>query len=156
MEHKVKNGTETVQKRKRAGLLVLTVLVIPAVCLMTGCGGRVDKSVDVDLTSMSATMVYSEVYNMLLDPESYADKTIRMEGICSAFHSSRDNRDYYSCIIEDATACCSQGIEFILKEAYAFPDDYPVDGKEIELKGTFEIYEMDGYEFCRIKDATLI
>ena len=130
--------------------------VVLSLSLLSGCGGKVDKSVDVDLTSLSATMVYSEVYNMLLDPESYADKTIRMEGICSAFHSSYNDRDYYTCIIEDATACCSQGIEFVLKEAYAFPDDYPADGKEIELKGTFEVYEEDGYEFCRIRDATLI
>ena len=152
----MKNGMATVQKRMRASLRVLAVLIIPSAIFLTGCGGKVDKSVDIDLTSMSATMVYSEVYNMLLDPESYVDKTIRMEGICSAFHSSYENRDYYSCIIEDATACCSQGIEFILKEAYSFPDDYPADGREIELKGTFEIYELDGYEFCRIKDATLI
>jgi len=138
----------------RSGVCMLICLL--SVFMLTGCGKQADKSVDVDLTSLSATMVYSEVYNMLLEPEKYVDKKIRMEGICAAYHSSLNNRDYYSCIIEDATACCSQGIEFILDDGYTFPDDYPADGKEIELKGVFEIYEEDGYEFCRIRDAKLI
>ena len=151
-----------IEKMKRSGKKVSLPAVsmlcacLLCACLLTGCGGQADKSVDVDLTALSATMVYSEVYNMLLEPEKYVDKKIRMDGICAAYHSSLNNRDYYSCIIEDATACCSQGIEFVLSDEYSFPDDYPADGKEIELKGVFEIFEEDGYEFCRIRDAKLL
>ena len=65
-------------------------------------------------------------------------------------------REFFAVLISDATACCSQGIEFVLSDEYSFPDDYPADGKEIELKGVFEIFEEDGYEFCRIKDAKLL
>ena len=37
--------------------------------------------VDVDLTVLSSTMVYSEVYNMLLfTPDSYLGKTVKMMG----------------------------------------------------------------------------
>ena len=29
---------------------------------------------------LSSTMVYSEVYNMMVDPESYIGKTVKMDG----------------------------------------------------------------------------
>lgn len=36
--------------------------------------------VDVDLTRLSSTMVYSEVYNMMNAPGDYIGKTIKMKG----------------------------------------------------------------------------
>ena len=36
--------------------------------------------VDVDLTRLSSTMVYSEVYNMMYAPDDYIGKTIKMTG----------------------------------------------------------------------------
>ncbi len=36
--------------------------------------------IDVDLTTLSGTMVYSEVFNMIANPEDYVGKTIKMQG----------------------------------------------------------------------------
>ena len=36
--------------------------------------------IDVDLTKLSSTMVYSEVYNMLYTPDDYIGKTVKMKG----------------------------------------------------------------------------
>ena len=68
--------------------------------------------VDVDLTSLSATMVFSEVYHMMTSPQDYTGKVIRMEGICAVSQDHTSGKVYYACIVQDATACCSQGIEF--------------------------------------------
>ena len=38
----------------------------------------------IDLTSMSGTMVYSEVLNMMMAPEEYEGKTVKMHGVFSA------------------------------------------------------------------------
>ena len=39
--------------------------------------------IDVDLTKLSSTMVYSEVYNMMYTPDDYIGKTVKMKGaIC--------------------------------------------------------------------------
>lgn len=38
------------------------------------------KSVDLDLTQLSSTVVYSEVYNMLITPDDYKGKIIKMKG----------------------------------------------------------------------------
>nr|MCR5716177.1 hypothetical protein [Lachnospiraceae bacterium] len=75
-------------------------------------GSTGDGSVDVDLTTLSSTMVYSEVYNMMVSPDAYVGKTIRMSGLMSIFLDEATEKYYYACIIQDATACCAQGIEF--------------------------------------------
>jgi hypothetical protein len=55
----------------------------------------------------------------------------------------------------DATACCSQGIEFELTDDYVYPDDYPEDGGDICVVGTFDTYEEDGFTYCVLRDARL-
>ena len=118
-------------------------------------GADVDLAVDIDLTLLSSTMVYSEVYNMVYDPESYEGKTVKITGIFLSYEV--DGKIYFSCIIPDATACCAQGLEFELKDNYIYPDDYPEQGAEITILGTFtmyqEEYEGNYYMFLILKDA---
>lgn len=70
--------------------------------------------VDVDLTSLSSTMVYSEVYNMMNAPGDYIGKTIKMTGQFVYYENPDTKAQYFTCIIGDAMACCSQGLEFVL------------------------------------------
>ena len=44
-----------------------------------------DPSVDVDLTTLSSTMVYSEVFNMMMEPIAYEGQTIKMDGNCAIY-----------------------------------------------------------------------
>lgn len=111
------------------------------------------QGVDVDLTQMSSTMVYSEVYNMVSSPDDYEGKTVKMRGTFSYYHDDNRDKDYFSCIIADATACCSQGIEFVLAQEATYPDDYPALGEEITVAGVFHTYEEDGYLFCQLLAA---
>ena len=136
--------------------LILRGFLCALFLLMLSACRKPAPDVDIDLTALSSTMVYSEVFNMLYEPENYEGKTVRMEGVCARYHSNVSDSDYFSCIIEDATACCSQGIEFALAGEDHGPEDYPVDGKEIELQGVFEVYTEDNYQFCRIRDAILL
>lgn len=111
------------------------------------------EGIDVDLTTLSSTMVYSEVYNMLSSPEDYKGKVIKMEGQFVSYQDVFQGIDYFACLIMDATACCSQGLEFVPKGKYSFPEDFPADGDMITVIGTFDTY-MDGdYELCTLKDA---
>ena len=109
-------------------------------------------SVDVDLTTMSSTMVYSEVYNMMYYPENYEGLKVRMNGQYT-YTDAGENR-YDLCIIKDAAACCAQGMEFLLTDAYAYPGDYPEDGEEIIVEGTFVTYMEGEYQYCTLKDAS--
>ncbi len=112
--------------------------------------------VDVDLTALSSTMVYSEVYNMMVSPEQYIGKTVKMDGLFAYYHDESTGNYYFACIIQDATACCAQGIEFVLTEDYVYPDDYPEVDEEICVVGVFDTYQDGDYTYCTLRKAKLV
>ncbi len=114
------------------------------------------EGIDVDLTALSSTMVYSEVYNMMISPENYIGKTVKMAGSFAIYHDEATDNYYFACIIYDATACCSQGIEFILTDDYTYPDDYPEVGGEICVVGVFDTYQEGIYTYCTLRNAKII
>lgn len=113
----------------------------------------------VDLTVLSSTMVYAEVFAMMSSPEEYVGKTVKMQDIFSRGQlyagdgSLADGGMVFACVIQDATACCAQGIPFNLAGDYSYPQDYPELGDTITVIGTFEIHEQDGLQFCRLGNA---
>ena len=109
--------------------------------------------IDVDLTKLSSTMVYSEVYNMMVSPDNYTGKTVKMNGAFAYYEDPETKKQYFACIIADATACCSQGLEFILTGEHTYPNDYPEVYSDITVTGTFETYEENGYNYCRLVNA---
>ena len=119
------------------------------------------NGVDVDLTVLSSTMVYSEVYNMLyFYPEDYYGKTVKANGIFAIYQMVVDGVTQpdpvaYACIIADATACCAEGMEFVLEGDYTYPDDYPELGAEITVIGEFQSYEENGMTGYHLVNARL-
>ena len=113
--------------------------------------------IDIDITVLSSTMVYSVVYCMVTAPDDYIGMVVKMNGQFTYYCDEQSGNEYYACIIQDATACCSQGIEFVLadSEDYNYPDDYPVPGEEITVTGTFDTYEENGYTYCVLREAEL-
>ena len=115
-----------------------------------------DSQADVDLTELSSNMIYSEVYNMMVAPDDYIGKTVRMAGAYSEYYDEQNDKYYFACIIKDATACCAQGIEFILKDEYRFPEDYPTDGDYVIVEGVFDTYMEGNDKYCTLRDAKLL
>ena len=115
--------------------------------------------VDVDLTTLSSTMVFAEVSNLMYDPLPYLGKTVRMRGEFSVEHGytmdgEEDlSQNYFYCIIEDALACCAQGLEFELAGDAVYPDAYPAEGSEITVVGTVELYEDNGFRYLHLAGA---
>lgn len=133
-----------------------------ALCLaltMAACGGDAAPqesqgvAVDVDLTQLSSTLVYAEVYNMATNPQDYVGKTVRMQGnLVYQVVNGQPNPDYLACMISDATACCAQGIEFVLAQPL---EEYPALGSMVTVTGVLTSYESSGNIFLRLKDAAL-
>ena len=117
--------------------------------------------VDVDLTVLSSTMVYSEVYNMLYnDPAHYLGKTVKARGGFSIYQLVTDGVLHpdpvsYACIISDTAACCAEGMEFVLEGDLTYPDDYPELGTEITVIGEFQSYEENGMTRYHLVNARL-
>ena len=114
------------------------------------------EKVDLDLTTMSSTMVYSEVFNMVTTPENYIGKTVKMRGTYMYYYDEKPNHYYFFCLISDAMACCSQGIEFSLTKDYHYPEDYPKPDDEITVVGVFDSYEEEGNTYCILRNARLV
>lgn len=119
-------------------------------------------ALDIDLTVLSSTMVYSEVYSMMSFPDDYIGKTVKMKGqfaigyVYNTDGTPDESTARFACVIADATACCSQGLEFILTDEHTYPDEYPELGAEITVVGTFEWYEEDGCRYYRLGNASFV
>ena len=114
------------------------------------------EGVDVDLTLMGKDLIYATVYQMMSKPEEYEGKTIRIEGKYYASYYPITVKYYNYCLIADALACCSQGLEFELGGDAVYPDDYPADQSEVIVTGVFETYTEEAgqtFYYCRLKDA---
>lgn len=137
---------------KRFTAILLIVLII---FTLSSCAAapKAEENIDVDLTKLSSTMVYSEVYNMVYSPEKYLGKTVKMHGPFRVTSDQATGKNYFAVIISDATACCAQGIEFEWKGDHKYPDDYPEVDDEVTVIGTFNTYTEGEYQYVQLINA---
>lgn len=140
-------------------LYKITIAVFCVFMLATSCFATEKKStshVDIDLTRMSSTMVYSMVFKMVTEPTKFVGKRIKMKGVFSSYQDEETGRRFFGCVIKDALACCSQGLAFETATPRKYPKEYPSEGTSITIVGTFEYEkEEDGIGFPIIKNAKL-
>ncbi len=113
-------------------------------------------SVDLDLTRLSTTMVFSEVSQMTMEPNAYEGKIVRMEGTMLSYHDVMTDCYQHACVVTDTTQCCMQGLEFVLGDGSAGPEEYPEDGESILLEGRFTVAEDQGVSYGILTDARLL
>lgn len=110
--------------------------------------------VDVDLSVMDSDMIYATVYQMMSDPEQYIGKTFRINRKFYVTYDEMTKNQYYYCVIKDAAKCCAQGLEFVWGDgSHIYPDEYPSDGTEAVVDGTFELYTENDSKYCRLTNA---
>ena len=110
---------------------------------------------DFDLSEISSSIAYAQIYNMKYTPDDYIGKTVKIRGQFAYYENADTKVRYFACIITDGTGCYSQELEFIPAGEHAYPDDYPATGSEIMGTGTCEVYEKNGYRYCRLVNATV-
>ena len=149
-------------KRMAMALVLCFMGAVLAGCAATGAdtgkpaATQAPLAVDLDLSKLSGTVVYSQVYNMMYEPEAYLGKVIKMAGYYSAYEDTDRGVVYHACVIPDATACCAQGIEFVWAGEHAWPDDYPEEGTDIIVTGRLAAYEEDEMTYLHLVDAELV
>lgn len=112
-------------------------------------------TIDLDLTTQSPTMIYAQVFNMMLDPDSFNGKVIKLNGACAIFQDETLKQAFYACIVKDATACCAQGLEFVLSNEYSI-DEYPTENADITIIGRFETYKLNGLDSFHLTGTKLV
>ena len=115
-----------------------------------------NENYEIDLTTMSANMVYSQVFCMVMEPDEYIGDTVKMNGTFVHIYDEEKDKHYFACIIRDATQCCAQGIEFEPTDEYVYPDDFPEEGGEVCVTGVFDKYSEDGNNYLTLRNAVLL
>ena len=146
--------------KNRIPVLALCVLMILTMTCPVSGAEMQDSSptpeppvIDLDLSVLSGTVVYAQVYNMMYEPDTWLGKIIRMAGYYNYFDDQEHGIVYHACVVPDATACCAQGIEFIWYGEHQWPEDYPEIGTDIVVTGRLEIYEEDGRKYLHLVDS---
>ena len=126
----------------------------------SGAEAPVYDHIDIDLTTMNSTMVYSEVYNMLISPSQYVNKVVKASGPFIVGESTVPDYCYPAILIRDATACCGNGLEFLL---YGIPrctlkggNGYPLPKEEITIVGVFKTYLEGTTVYVHLVDSIWI
>lgn len=150
---------------KRKSVVGAMMVLLFIVAILTGCSTNkqvdyqvVESGVDYDLTAMSQSMVYGTVYQMMVYPDKFVGKTVKMRGQYTYEFYDKTNQYYHYVQIADAAACCAQGIEFVWQDgSHVFPESYPEEAAEIEVIGTFETYEETGDSnlYCRLANSEM-
>lgn len=126
---------------------IFATLILCALIMCTNFARA--AAVDIDLTKMSATMVYSTVFNMVNNPTNFVGKTMRMRGEYTTYPISA-TQTIHACLVRDAAGCCSQGLEFVLSNG-----NYPAGASEVTVVGTIAVQKISGKYVCYLKNSTL-
>lgn len=101
--------------------------------------------VELDLSKMNADLAYAFIFQIVVEPEKYEGKTIRMTGTFETFYDDAPYGRHDYCIITDVLACCAQGLEF---ESAKVSGVEP--GQKITVSGTLKLRDAvspDGMEY---------
>ena len=151
--------------KKPAAVILALCLCILFLC--AGCAQETEKpaaesaaaepvTVDLDLTVLSSTVVYAQVYNLMYDPSPYLGKILRISGWYSVYVDPQTGMVYHACVIPDATACCTQGLEFVWGGDHPYPDDYMEEGTTVTVTGRLEMYAENGANYLHLVDSDVV
>lgn len=117
--------------------------------------GSNTSKINLDLTKMSATMIYSTIFDMLIMPEDYIEKTIKLSGWFETYTDPQTGEMYYAVVVPDATACCQQGLEFVWPGDHKYPEDFPEIKQDITVTGIYKLIENDGITYNYLEVVNL-
>lgn len=121
------------------------------------------QAVDMDLTGFTPNMLYAEVYHMEMSPDEYIGKTIRITGNFARFQTLDENglpisgKDVLVCLVSDAMACCSVGLEFVPADETEFLKNQPEQASRITVTGRCDIFKDESgfITIIRLNDAKI-
>ncbi len=115
--------------------------------LMLCATGVFAQKVDYDLTKMNGLMAYSFIFEVLINPEEYRGDVIKANGFFYRGLSEFTGRKFNYVMVGDDTACCWQGLEFLIDGVENIDENYPEQNVDIEVTGELKSYDAAGYTF---------
>ena len=110
-----------------------------------------DSEVDFDLTVMSPTMVFAQIFDLMYNADNYLEKTFKINGNHQIFPHIETGEDISVIIIYDALGCCPQGIELRFPESIEVPENL----SDIIIKGELKVEFIGEYRYLYLAVSTL-
>lgn len=138
----------------------IAALLCAMILMLSSCGRAEktetipEKTVDIDLSQANSLVVFSQVSNMYAEPWNYLGAVICIRGTLGLYESIKGRRSYMV-MVQDASACCAQGIEFEAKNEDLFDNNLLDYDDEIIVTGRFELFQEDGYSRIHLVDAVI-
>ncbi|MBR0458412.1 MAG: metal ABC transporter permease, partial [Victivallales bacterium] len=137
--------------RSNASILLALLLAFAG-----GCGKEAPKPppaeevssgprIDLDLTTLSEMMAYTQVFYIMQKPQDYNGQRIRMQGTLLVTEDPITHAKVFNCNISDSAGCCAKMVPFVRKGNYTWPQDYPPKGTVIRVTGKFEVHVEKGF-----------
>lgn len=96
----------------------------------------IPKKIDYDFTKMNFNMATGVLFDILVDPDTYCHKTIKIEGrfTTSVYEGVR----HFGVYTTDMAGCCPAGLEFIPSSTTDFSINFPMEDASITVIGRME------------------
>ncbi len=156
-------------KKIKLSLLVISILIFNISCSKPTTNSQeptevlltqevvAEPTVDVDLTKLNKIMMYAKINDMVFNADDYKDNTVKMTGNFDSYYDELSQKNIFTCLVPDPSACCVQGLEFVPKDtSLIYPDHFPEFGSEFTITGTFSIVDAGEYEYITLLDAEIL
>ena len=136
---------------KQTICLMICLLLLPS--LLTGCSSPVSGAEDVTAMPVDVEirekMFLSQTNDIYLNLNDYLGKSIRYEGMF--FSQPFGTNQEYNMVIRYGPGCCGSDGTVGFEVAWDDPSIIkPLDNDWVEVTGTLEQYEEDGYSYVRL------
>jgi len=114
--------------------------IVPSVKRQSRIGPN--TRITLDFTKMNYNMATGIVFDMMIDPEKYKNKTVKIHGqfLSDVYEGTRT----FAVVIWDAGGCCPTGVNVVPLEGKKYPEDFPPNESEVTITGTLEILQLYG------------
>lgn len=135
-------------------LMILALSISSGLARAGACSAEGAEAIDIDLSDVSAIVAFSQVSNMYAEPWNYVGAVIRIRGILD-YYESEDGQRRDMIVVQDAAACCGQGIEIVWRNDISQSGPEACCGKEVTVTGRFDLCQEGGYSRIRLVDVSL-
>ncbi len=103
------------------------------------------EDIDYDLREMSSTMVYSQIFDLVTNPNEYTDARFVIQGHFMESEDMNTGEKFFAILIVDAAACCAQGLEIHIPDDVVLP--IVTLPAEMIIEGTVGVKTVGDYDF---------
>jgi len=115
-------------------------------------GDGESANADKELLQIGEKMFVGQINDIYLNPDDYLGKSICYEGYFM-YYDNGETSNRYNCVIRNGPGCCGNDSEVGFE--IAWDGEMPEVDDWVKITGELERYEEDGWDYLRVKAASL-